>query len=311
MKKIILIALSTLFISYLTAQTRNQKFEEYIAKYSSSAIENQQKYKIPASITLAQGLLESAAGESKLARECNNHFGIKCGSSWYGRSMKADDDAKGECFRCYSHAKESYKDHSEFLQKQRYAFLFDYKITDYKSWAKGLKQAGYATDPKYPDKLIAIIELYELYKFDSQDSAKKQGGLFGHKKEETKEEEKPQNSENLFGYVMVKNNNVKCYELLADDTFENISKESGVSVKKLLYYNDLPKETQLYRGDYVYLKAKKGQADKKNKKHKVKVGESMHSIAQQYGIKLKALYKINDIEYGTPTKAGQTLKLRK
>ena len=147
----------------LYAQSRNPKYEAYIEEYSKFAIQCQNEYHIPASITLAQGILESGAGESSLAKNCNNHFGIKCGSDWYGRSTRHDDDRPNECFRCYKSAKESYDDHAKFLQRQRYAFLFDYKITDYKSWANGLRQAGYATDPKYPQKLINIIETYKLY----------------------------------------------------------------------------------------------------------------------------------------------------
>ena len=147
------------------AQRRNSRYVEYINKYSDLAVEQMKLHKIPASITLAQGLLESGAGYSQLARKSNNHFGIKCGGSWRGRSVRHDDDARNECFRAYSNPRDSYEDHSEFLRRgARYAFLFKLDITDYKGWARGLKKAGYATDPSYANRLITIIEDYDLYR---------------------------------------------------------------------------------------------------------------------------------------------------
>ena len=309
MKKTFLSLVITLFIiNALSAQSRNPKYEAYIEKYAEFAIQCQNEHHIPASITLAQGILESGAGESSLAKECNNHFGIKCGSDWYGRSTRRNDDRPNECFRCYKSAKESYDDHAKFLQRQRYAFLYDYKITDYKSWAYGLKQAGYATDPKYPQKLINIIETYKLYEFDTQGS-KKTGGA--KKREEKQKQDPTLAEENLFGYVEIVNNGVRCYKLLTDDSFKNISKATGISIKRLLYYNDLPAEIDLYRDDYVYLTKKRNTTKKRTPIHKVRSGESLHSIAQEYGITLKALYKLNELEYGTPAKVGMKLKLHK
>lgn len=314
MKKTIII-LSILFSTTLIfAQNRNAKYDSYIEKYAKLAVQSQTKHRIPASITLAQGLLESGAGESRLAKECNNHFGIKCGGSWYGKSMRMNDDALNECFRCYNNPKDSYEDHVEFLKKPRYSFLFDYKINDYKSWAKGLKKAGYATDPNYPTKLINIIETYKLYEYDeggkllsevnqSEDNTSKE---FTDKIEEINGE-----NDQLFGYQEIKNNGVRCYKLMNDDSYQHIAKVTGISLKMLLYYNDLPKECPLYKDDYVYLAPKKRNAAKKTPKYTVKAGDSMHSISQEYGIKLKSLYKINNIEYGTPAKVGQKLKLRK
>lgn len=316
MKKTIIIISILFSATILFAQNRNAKYDAYISKYAKLAVSGQTKHRIPASITLAQGLLESGAGESRLAKECNNHFGIKCGGSWYGKSMNMDDDAKGECFRCYNNPKDSYEDHAEFLKKPRYSFLFDYKINDYKSWAKGLKKAGYATDPNYPNKLINIIETYKLYEYD-------EGGKLLTEVEKSNEEENTQiqnrdkieeiNGENdqLFGYQEIKNNGVRCYKLMNDDSFNHISKVTGISVKMLLYYNDLPKECPLYKDDYVYLAPKKRSTPRKTPKYTVKAGDSMHSIAQEYGIKLKSLYKLNGIEYGTPAKVGQKLKLHK
>ena len=154
------------------AQKRNKIYEDYIKKYREIAVHEMKKHHIPASITLAQGLLESGAGRGELARKANNHFGIKCGGRWNGRTVRHDDDARNECFRAYKNAEDSYKDHSKFLRDgARYQFLFDLKITDYKGWAKGLKNAGYATDPKYAYRLINLIELYDLYEYD------RKGGL--------------------------------------------------------------------------------------------------------------------------------------
>lgn len=295
-RRISTLLIITLIITSLQAQSRNPRYEKYIKEYAELAVKCQKEYQIPASITLAQGILESNAGDSELAKKCNNHFGIKCGSSWYGRTIHKDDDTYGECFRCYNNAKASYDDHAKFLKRQRYAFLYDYPITDYASWAYGLKKAGYATDPKYPQKLINIIETYELYKYDK--------GVIPSSG-------KPEDNNQLFGYELIKNNGVKCYKLMGDDTFKNISKETGLFVKELLYFNDLPKNTPLSRGEYVYLAPKKNKVSRKMPKtHVVQSGESMHSISQEYGIKLKALYKRNKIKYGTPAEVDQILKLR-
>lgn len=308
MKKVLLSLAFILSINVLNSQSLNPKYEAYIEKYSDFAIECQNEHHIPASITLAQGILESGAGESSLAKECNNHFGIKCGSEWYGRSTRKDDDRPNECFRCYRSVKESYDDHAKFLLRQRYAFLFDYKITDYKSWAHGLKQAGYATDPKYPQKLINIIETYKLYEFDEQGSRKTGGAV---KQEKKKEKDAGLAEDHLFGYVEIINNGVRCYKLLTDDSFENISKATGISVKRLLYFNDLPCEVDLFRDDYVYLSKKRATTKRNIPRYTVRSGDSMHSIAQEFGITLKALYKLNELEYGTPAKVGMKLKLHK
>ncbi|MBC8510301.1 MAG: glucosaminidase domain-containing protein [Cryomorphaceae bacterium] len=151
------------------------KTENYISEYSSAAVDEMNRYSIPASITLAQGILESGNGESRLATEGNNHFGIKCHSNWNGKTIIEDDDEKGECFRKYDKVTDSYRDHSLFLtERGRYSFLFEYKKSDYKKWAKGLKKAGYATNPNYPTLLIDLIERYELYTYDKGEQSDKQ-----------------------------------------------------------------------------------------------------------------------------------------
>ena len=177
MKRVVLCCfvaiLQLLMVLPALGEERMDSYEAYIDKYYRIAQEQQRLYGIPASITLAQGLLESAAGGSKLAVAARNHFGIKCGNDWTGKTVSHDDDARGECFRAYKHAKQSYEDHSKFLAgRPRYASLFKLKITDYKGWARGLKKAGYATNPRYAEQLIDIIELYELHKYDEKDYLK-------------------------------------------------------------------------------------------------------------------------------------------
>ena len=156
----------------------SQDNEAYIQKYCNIAMREMNDYGIPASITLAQGILESAAGTSRLAVQANNHFGIKCHNDWSGEKIYHDDDKRNECFRKYERAEESFIDHSQFLKdRPRYSFLFELDKTDYKAWAKGLKQAGYATDPNYPNRLITLIEKYELYKYDKESFTSKEEGV--------------------------------------------------------------------------------------------------------------------------------------
>jgi len=169
MKKLFLIIIFTCVIVSINAQ---HKTEKYIEKYSKIAVAEMKKYNIPASITLAQGILESGNGESRLAKEGNNHFGIKCHSNWNGKTIIEDDDERGECFRKYDNVEDSFRDHSLFLtERGRYSFLFDLNKKNYKAWAKGLKKAGYATNPKYPDLLIDLIERYDLSRFDKNSNA--------------------------------------------------------------------------------------------------------------------------------------------
>ena len=277
----------------LQAQTRSRQYEEYIKKYRELAVEEMKKYHIPASITLAQGLLESGAGQSTLARKSNNHFGIKCGSDWRGKTVSHDDDARGECFRTYKHPKQSYEDHSKFLVgRPRYASLFKLKITDYKGWARGLKKAGYATNPRYAEQLIGIIELYDLYKYDTK------GGLKWMK--ENPNPHQPYIANGLV-YVVVR----------SGDSWKGISKEFDISQKKLRKYNDLYKGYALQVGDILYLEEKNKRASKEHIVHVLRAGESMHSISQKYGIRLKNLYKLNkmDPEDMAP-ETGTILRLR-
>lgn len=277
----------------IQAQTRNKQYEDYIKKYRELAVDEMKKYHIPASITLAQGLLESGAGQSTLARKSNNHFGIKCGSDWNGKTVSHDDDARGECFRAYKHPKQSYEDHSKFLAgRPRYASLFKLKITDYKGWARGLKKAGYATNPRYADQLIGIIELYDLHKYDTK------GGLKWMK--ENPNPHQPYIANGLV-YIVVR----------AGDSWKSISKEFDISQSKLRKYNDLYKGYTLQVGDILYLEKKNKKASKEHIVHVLRAGESMYSISQKYGIRLKNLYKLNKMDAEDPSpEVGTILRLR-
>ena len=292
--KRLLIYLLTIFVCLsLQAQTRNKQYEDYIKQYRDLAVDEMKKYHIPASITLAQGLLESGAGQSTLARKSNNHFGIKCGSDWQGKTVRHNDDARGECFRAYKHPKQSYEDHSKFLAgRPRYASLFKLKITDYKGWARGLKKAGYATDPRYAQRLIDIIELYDLDKYD------KKGGLKWMK--ENPNPHQPYIANGLL-YIVVR----------AGDTWKSISKEFDISQKKLRKYNDLYKGYELRPGDILYLEKKNRKAQKEHIVHVLRAGESMYLISQKYGIRLKNLYKLNKMDADEPApEVGTILRLR-
>ena len=272
------------FIATLAEAATQRKipsYEKYIKTYSALAIEQQKKYKIPASITLAQGLLESGAGQSDLARRSNNHFGIKCHSDWRGGRVYHDDDLRGECFRKYKRVEDSYEDHSKFLKRSRYDRLFQLKITDYKGWARGLQKCGYATDRAYANKLIKVIEDYELYRYDT-----------GKVHKSTRQEKKK------LKYPTVKYTIYRTYGLLyvyakENDSFDQIAQNLDFPVKDLKKFNEVPEDFPLQKGDIVYIEKKKKKADKPNYDHVVQVGESMHSIAQKYGIQIKSLYKMN------------------
>ena len=293
MKRLITALLCILCCLLVQGQVRNKQYEAYIKKYRDIAVEEMRKYHIPASITLAQGLLESGAGQSTLARKSNNHFCIKCGSDWDGKSVRYDDDARNECFRAYKHPKQSYEDHSKFLaSRSRYAFLFKLKITDYKGWAKGLKKAGYATDRRYAQRLIDIIELYDLHQYDTKKGLKWM-----------KDNPNPHQPYIATGLVYI--------VVRPGDTWKSISKEFDVSRKKLRKYNDLYKGYVLQPGDILYLEKKNRKADKEHVVHVLRAGESMYSISQKYGIRLKNLYKRNKMEPDSPApEVGTILRLR-
>ena len=288
-------------------------YEEYIDKYKNLAIQQQKEYKIPASITLAQGLLETGAGKSRLATVGNNHFGIKCKDEWTGGRMYHDDDAIGECFRTYKDAQASYLDHSKFLAERKYyVSLFKLDLYDYKAWAHGLQSSGYATDKAYGTKLINLIETYELYKYDR-----------------AKVEEKTTIKDDIYEIKLTtpdtkafpdainwrrrlqRTNGVHFINAQKNDTYDIIAYDTRLKIKKLLKFNEVSKEHVLKTDDVVFLQAKKKYASKGNSTYTVKPGDSMHSISQQYGMRLKSLYKLNKLKDNYVPKPGDILKVRK
>lgn len=281
------------------AQPKNRIYLNYIEQYKGVAMEHQKRYKIPASITLSQGLLESGAGRGTLARQSNNHFGIKC-HDWKGARVYHDDDLKGECFRKYRNPEASFEDHSRFLtEKSRYASLFKLSIYDYKGWARGLQKAGYATDKAYASKLINLIEVYELHRYDRM-----KGGRTVKVKliKGLPADYRP--------HQVYRSGSLLYVAAREGDKLEYIAKELGFRVKSLAKYNEIPRDYPLTAGDVVYLEKKNKKADKRYLYHRVQVGESMHSISQLYGIQMKYLYKMNKKEGDYSPAEGDVLRLR-
>ncbi len=293
-------AISLCFALTSNAQ-RNAQYEEYVQQYKNIAIDQMKRYKIPASITLAQGLLESGGGKSMLAVKANNHFGIKCHTDWTGGRIYKDDDAKNDCFRVYSSAKESYEDHSKFLTRSRYARLFTYDPLDYKAWAKGLKECGYATLSTYAERLIKIIETYELYQYDTG-----KGGSHQHKPSANSGSTINHNHQ---PYLV---NDIVCYRAIAADDWDILANELGVKKKKLLKYNECEDTFTQLEGMNIFTKKKKSRADKRYKDywHRIQPGESMYTISQLYGVKLKSLYKMNYKSADYVPEVGDILKVR-
>lgn len=290
-------------LSAISQMKVNQKYQVYIEEYKNLAIYEMLRYNIPASITLAQGLLESGAGQSELCRKGNNHFGIKC-HGWTGRTVYHDDDESQECFRAYKDAIESYEDHSKFLNNsQRYSRLFKLSRTDYKGWAKGLKECGYATNPQYATKLIQIIELYGLNVYDRAKSYDR--FMVQH----SGTNQTVSGSAGLHPIHIFNKN----YYLIArkGDTFKSIGEETELSYRKIAKYNERDKKDPLMEGEIIYLKKKQKKAPKqyKNHPHVVQPGESMYSISQRYGMRMKYLYKKNKLPLDYDLKVGDKLRV--
>jgi hypothetical protein len=291
---------------------QQQKVFDYIDRYKNAAMNEMALFRIPASIKLAQGIIETSAGTSKLATLANNHFGIKCHKGWTGPTYHQDDDEKNECFRKYSDPLESFRDHSHFLTtRDRYKSLFTLKITDYRGWALGLKAAGYATNPKYPELLIKTIENYQLDRYDrigtlagKPDTVKASVVALGHEAiMGFKRLEKHPNGRDLF-----MNNKRKLIIARSDDNVYQIAADFGLSVEKLLIYNDLAFATSLKPGQIVYLEKKRRKAC--IPAHIFRKDESLYAISQQYGIQLKMIYKRNDLRDLPEPLPGTVLKLR-
>ena len=289
-----------LFVLGVSSYATNMSRNEYIDTWANDAVYQMNQFGIPASITLAQGILESGNGNSYLATYANNHFGIKC-HSWEGDKAYRDDDKKNECFRKYLSPTESYNDHSKFLTNgSRYNFLFDYKVTDYKAWAKGLKKAGYATNPKYPELLIRLIEDNQLYNYDREVIPQQEKVAITRVEGERKA--------SSAHTVSLSDNRVKYIKVKQGDTFFSIAKEFEMGLWQLYKYNDISEDDILKADDLLYLQPKRSKAVVFT--HIVKSGETLRDVSQQYGIKLKKLAKRNCLDKYSALKSGQKVILR-
>jgi len=331
------------------AQTRLKPYEEYIETYKSIALENQKRFGIPASITLAQGLLESGAGKSELAIKSNNHFGIKCHNNWKGETVQHFDDGVMSCFRKYNRASESFEDHSLFLVNgARYRALFQIPVNNYAAWAKGLQKAGYATDRQYADKLIRVIETYELQdvtrRSGSNVKARRSSLSWKERRELARAERAEKRAAKEASRLTTTQTNdvleqAKDYHSLKTkdsghsiqpqstheifylgttpyivvqfgDSFKAIADEFGIRTSRVYSLNDFPSDYTLTQGEVVYLDKKSNWWEGENPIHTAKAGETLLMIAQTYGLKLKALYKMNQLTEGMEIQAGQRIKLR-
>lgn len=340
MKKIFLLGL---FCIGLNAFAQADREVEYIQKYAKMAVEEMEAYKIPASITLAQGILETGGGQSRLAEQANNHFGIKCKKEWTGEKIYHDDDARGECFRKYPSANHSYRDHSKFLaERPYYRRLFDLTLTDYKAWAHGLKKAGYATNPRYAQILISKIEKHKLNQFDTINPFEvydKVVALYGPvdrkivdpyyeepvivavvqepeepKKviekpvQKTKKMEVPKRK--ISPRARVKRHAIGREYVVVNkgETLSSLASTYKTTVDKLMKYNELEKPEDLLAGQYLFFNKKKSKGAKT--KYKVVSGDNMYLISQKGGIKLAKLYKRNRVKRGYEPKVGEIIYLR-
>jgi len=276
----------------LTLSAQNLR-ETYITDYASMAVSEMRRSGVPASITLAQGILESGNGQSRLATEGRNHFGIKCHDGWTGQTMYVDDDKPDECFRVYRKVKKSYRDHSDFLTgRSRYADLFLLDPRDFRSWAHGLKSAGYATNPAYAERLISIIESENLQQFDAKVVATPGRGIGAHPR-------------------YVRHPNGSGYMLLDDsESLELFSEQIGIPVSRLLAFNDRDVDAYWQGGDKVYVKKKSASSGKRLPYCRAKDGDDAWSISQRYGIRLGRLYQINQWPVGYQPASGELVTLR-
>ncbi len=289
---------------------------KYINDHKDDAIRDMLKTGVPASVTLAQACLESQDGGSALAREANNHFGIKC-SEWIGPFYIQDDDTKDECFRKYKTTLDSYDDHSLFLRtRPRYASLFQLPLTDYKGWAKGLKKAGYATDPSYAERLIKIIEDNQLHLLDQQKeiqfTASLDNKMIGSNEERSVKKIYVPSVEAVDAFEsrrILSNNGVDYIIVRKGDNLKSLSKELNLGYWQLPKYNEMNEEKELHEGQIVFIKPKKNEGSKLT--YIVKPGDTILSIAQENGIKSKYIYKYNNLQEGAKVEAGQQIYLMK
>lgn len=324
------------FFAFSQNTQKKKETLDYIERYKDIAMEEMQKDKIPASITLAQGILESGNGQSKLAKQGNNHFGIKCHSDWKGKRMHQDDDAPNECFRVYDNAEDSYRDHSKFLKNgTRYKSLFELSITDYKGWAKGLKKAGYATLPTYATVLINLIETYDLQQYDQMVVS----GKFKRKSSKTADKPakpakpvKPAKNKKIKGnaksYAVPDLENRKAIEVTAshhyikenfgvefivtkeNDNLSSLAKELKMYEYQLIKYNNLGSKRTFSEGEILYIQPKRRRAPSGYNVHVVKYGETLDDISNLYAVRLDRLYKMNGFDKTYLISVGEEIKLR-
>jgi len=324
MKKSIIL-LSLLFVAMSATAAVRQTREEYVEKYKAIAIAHMERYGIPASITMAQGILESDSGNSRLSISSNNHFGIKCKKSWTGDRVYHDDDAKGECFRAYPSVEASYQDHADFLdQSPRYDSLFAYPSDDYRSWARGLKAAGYATAPDYAVRLVKLIESMKLYLLDKENgnkiysaskSAMANTEAWWESNLATSDEQINPNAFRVtvnshMGYGVYRTNQTFYVVAKEGDTFESIGTVFDISPKTLRKFNDVAKDGVLSKGDIVYIERKKTQWLGNVMQHRVVRDENLYSLSQSYGIRQKSLAKLNRLRPNEDVRKGEIIRLK-
>ena len=319
MLRLLITLLCCLIISCCTAQRVTA--EQYIEQFKEVAISEMKRTGVPAAVTLAQGILETESGNSELVRRSNNHFGIKCKSDWTGTSVNHDDDAKGECFRSYKTAGESFRDHSDFLHgNTRYGFLFSLDVMDYKGWAYGLKRAGYATNPRYPEILISNIEQFNLQQYSLlalQESAgtdsllannKRMPDISGRINSSTAADDSVTDLPAIFLEKIIVVNKTKCVAAKKGTSLLAIAMRFNIGLSKLLEFNDLVTDGLLARNQYIFLqrKSKTGERDV----YPAQPGETLYDIAQKNGILLQSLAEYNLLFANDKIKTGAILFLK-
>ena len=318
MKFIVKSSLAAVLLLFCLTLQADERRTDYIRKWSDTAVRQMIASGVPASITLAQGCLESANGTSRLAREANNHFGIKC-KGWHGPSFLQDDDAKNECFRSYDSAEQSFSDHSDFLRyNDRYASLFDLDPTDYKAWARGLKKAGYATDPLYAEKLIKIIEEYRLWEYDRLEGPAEEVlppspiKLETPRKVDAPLHFRPRSLGSVtIDYTFYEKHGILYIIATGTETYSSLARQFNLFRSELLRFNEEKKDHQIPAGSIVYLQAKRNQSTKDLAKHVVEEGETMKSLSQRFAVKQKNLYRFNNMKPGMEPEPGTIINLRK
>lgn len=317
---------SCVFSLFMGAQSSSD-IASYITQFKQIALDQEREFGIPAPITLAQGIVESGAGKSVLTRKSNNHFGMKAGKGWNGPIHKAmDDESEESRFRCYSSAEESYADHARLLRNDHYRKYLNYSIYDYRSWAHGLKRAGYATSPTYAKALIGIIDTYKLYAING--GVKLRPGktitiirtitreeLVERKDiqmDESEESEEQESYENTYRrYVGPEINGVRCTMIYPGESLSSIALKYDISKKDLLSYNDTTNEDDFQEGDIVFLDKKKKQFEEFQDFYRAKEGDSLYSISQLFGIRLANLIKMNNKSIFSTISEGEVIKLKK